>query len=682
MNEIRLMKEPIAAKHPHTLVKHGDIRVDDYYWLNQKENPDVISYLEAENDYFKESLKHTEALQQTLLDELRNRLVPDDASAPVFDNGFYYYYKFAKNKEYPIYCRYAESKADEQILLDVNELARPHSYYHVRELRVSPDNQIMGFAEDTVSRRIYTLKFVKLINGQYLSDCIPDTTGDYVWSNNGQIVFYTLREPQTLRAYKVMKHLIGTPTEQDQVVYEEKDPTFMIALNKSRSGKFIFINIQATLSTETWLIDADKPNDNLILFQKREHAHEYIIDHQEDRFFILTNWDAQNFRLMSCAVNNTVKESWKEIVPVKTDVLLESVDAFYHFIILTERKEGINKFRIIFNDGTEKYITFDEVAYMAYVGSNFRYDPQAIRLVYSSPSTPTTDYDYDIKTEKLTIIKEKQIPGNFDKQNYKVIRVFAFAEDGVKIPITLFYNKQQVKLKEPSPLLLYGYGSYGYSLDAYFNSDYLSLMDRGMIIALAHIRGGQEMGRAWYDDGKLLKKMNTFTDFIKCAEQLIEDGYTIPSKLMAMGGSAGGLLMGVIVNLRPDLFRAIVSAVPFVDVVTTMLDETIPLTTFEYDEWGNPNDPIYYEYMKSYSPYDNLQAQSYPAILVTAGLHDSQVQYWEPAKYVAKLRTVKSNNNPVYLYTEMAAGHSGASGRYQRYYETSKVYAFLLDQIE
>ncbi len=676
------MTAPIAAKHPFIIKKHDDIRIDEYYWLNQRENPEVISYLEAENEYFKTALKHTEPLQQELLDELKNRLIPDDASAPVFNNGFYYYHKFAKNKEYPIYCRYTKDKSDEQILLDVNELARQHAYYQVADLKVSPDNKLLCFAEDKVSRRIYTLKFINLVTGQPLTDSICDTSGDFAWSNDGHVVFYTLREPQTLRAYKVMKHLIGTSMDLDQVVYEEKDPTFMIALEKSRSGKYIFINNQATLSTETWLIDADKPHDKLTLFQKREYKHEYTIDHQGDRFLILSNLDAQNFKLMSCSVAQTSREFWSELVPVRSEVLLETVDAFSKFIVLTERRDGINQFRIIFNNGKETYVTFSEVAYMAFLGRNYNYDPQAIRIVYSSPSTPTTDYDFDVKTEKLTIIKEKRIPGNFDKKHYKVIREFAIAEDGTKIPITLFYNKQKVELHAPNPLLLYGYGSYGYSIDPYFNPDYLSLLDRGMMIALAHVRGGQEMGRAWYDEGKLLKKMNTFTDFIKCAEQLINAGYTTPSKLMAIGGSAGGLLIGAAINLRPTLFRAVVAAVPFVDVVTTMLDDTIPLTTFEYDEWGNPNDPTYYSYMKSYSPYDNLQPQSYPAILVTAGLHDSQVQYWEPAKYVAKLRTIEANKSPVYLYTEMKAGHSGASGRYERYFETSKIYAFLLDQIE
>jgi oligopeptidase B len=676
------MRKPIAAKHPHIIKKHDDIRIDEYYWLNQRENPEVISYLEAENDYFRSALKHTEPLQQELLDELKNRLIPDDASAPVYNNGFYYYHKFAKNKEYPIYCRFKNDKSDEQILLDVNELARNHAYYQVADLKVSPDNQILCYAEDTVSRRIYTLKFKNLVTGQLMTDSISDTSGDFAWANDGQVVFYTLREPQTLRAYKVMKHQIGTSMDLDQMVYEEMDPTFMIALGKSRSGKYIFINNQATLSTETWMIDADNPHGELTLFHKREYKHEYTIDHQGDRFLVLSNWDAQNFRLLSCSVNQTSKEFWSELIPVRTEVLLESVDAFQNFIVLTERKDGINQFRIIFNTGKETYVTFDEVAYMAFLGRNFNYNSEAIRIVYSSPSTPTTDYDFEINTESLIIIKEKQIPGNFDKKNYRVIREFGIAEDGTKIPITLFYNKQKVELNAPYPLLLYGYGSYGYSIDPYFNPDYLSLLDRGMMIALAHVRGGQEMGRAWYDDGKLLKKMNTFTDFIKCAEQLINAGYTSSSQLMAIGGSAGGLLIGAVINLRPTLFRAVVAAVPFVDVVTTMLDDTIPLTTFEYDEWGNPNDPIYYSYMKSYSPYDNLQPQSYPAILVTAGLHDSQVQYWEPAKYVAKLRTIEENMNPVYLYTEMTAGHSGASGRYERYFETSKIYAFLLDQIE
>jgi oligopeptidase B len=675
------MNPPKANKKEVVLEKHGDRRTDPYYWLNDRSNPEVITYLHQENAHTEAVLRPLMDFRQRLFEEMKSRIASTEISARVHKNGYYYYHRYEENKEHPVYCRVAENNGQEEILLDVNVLAEGHAYYQIGRVTVSEDNRVLCFAEDTVSRRIYTLRFKQANADQYYPEEIQGTSGDVVWASDHKTIFYVLRDPETLRAYKVMKHKLGASVDLDEVIYEEADETFLTGLRKSLSGRFIFIESEATLSTETWLLDADKPDKEPELFQIRKDRHEYAISHQDSRFFILSNSGAMNFKLFVCRVDCRSMEEWVEVIPEREDVLLEGVVAFEKYIVLTERYQGLNRIRILTNERQDYYVPFPDEAYMVYVGANYNYNGKRFRLNYSSPSTPPSEYDFSLEDRSLKLVYEKVVLGGFNKSNYEVKRLHCPGADGRQIPITLVYHKGIVKAGTTSPLLLYGYGSYGYSLDPYFSIDRLSLLDRGVIFAMAHVRGGQEMGRSWYEEGKLLQKMNTFTDFISCALHLIDHGYTSAKQLMAMGGSAGGLLMGAVANMRPDLFKAMVAAVPFVDVVTTMLDDRIPLTTFEYDEWGNPNDSVYYHYMKSYSPYDNIRNQSFPAMLITAGLHDSQVQYWEPAKYAARLREFQVGSEPILLYTEMDAGHSGASGRFERYRETALIYTFLLDQV-
>jgi oligopeptidase B len=674
-------ESPKAKKHELFLEKHGDRRSDPYYWLNDRTNPEVIDYLQQENAYTEAVMQPLLGFRETLFAEMKSRIAATEISARVHKNGFYYYHRYEENKEYPIYCRVAQNSEEEAVLLDVNALAAGHAYYQIGRVAVSEDNRVLCFAEDTVSRRIYTLRFKHATSDQYYPEQINGTSGEVIWANDHNTIFYVLRDPETLRAYRVMKHKLGTSVDLDELVYEETDETFLTGLRKSLSGRFIFIESEATLSTETWLLDADAPDKDPELFQGRKEKHEYAISHQDSRFFILSNFGAMNFKLCVCSLSCRNMEEWVEVVPERSDVLLEGVVAFEKYIVLTERFQGLNRIRILTNNREDYHVTFPDEAYMVYVGANYDYNGTRFRLNYSSPSTPPSEFDFTLEDKSLNVVYEKVVLGGFSKNNYEVKRLHCPGDDGRQIPITIVYHRERVKTGTPSPLLLYGYGSYGYSLDPYFSIDRLSLLDRGVIFAMAHIRGGQEMGRSWYEEGKLLRKMNTFTDFINCAAYLIANRYTSANQLLAMGGSAGGLLMGAVANMRPDLFKAMVAAVPFVDVVTTMLDDRIPLTTFEYDEWGNPNDPEYYFYMKSYSPYDNIKNQSYPAILITAGLHDSQVQYWEPAKYAARLRELQASSEPILLYTEMDAGHSGASGRFERYRETALIYSFLLDQV-
>lgn len=675
------MNPPQAIKKEVVLEKHGDQRSDPYYWLNDRANPEVIAYLNQENAHTEAVLRPLLGFREALFAEMKSRIAAKEISARVHKNGYYYYHRYEENKEHPVYCRATSNDGQEEILLNVNTLAEGHAYYQVGRMAVSEDNRTICFAEDTVSRRIYTLRFKSATSDQYYPEKIPGTSGDVVWANDHKTIFYVLRDPETLRAYRVMRHQLGTSVDLDEIVYEETDETYLTGIRKSLSGRFIFIESEATLSTETWLLDADNPNKEPELFQKRMERHEYAVSHQGSRFFILSNSGAMNFKLCVCPVDSRHMEDWVEVIPEREDVLLEGVVAFEKFIVLTERYQGLNRIRILTNDGQDYHVLFPDEAYMVYVGANYDYNGNRFRLHYSSPSTPPSEYDFSLENRSLNLVYEKEILGSFSKYNYEVKRLHCPAADGRQIPVTLVYHKGKVKAGTPSPLLLYGYGSYGYSLDPYFSIDRLSLLDRGVVFAMAHVRGGQEMGRMWYEEGKLLQKMNTFTDFISCASYLIDQGYTSAQQLMAMGGSAGGLLMGAVANMRPELFKAMVAAVPFVDVVTTMLDDRIPLTTFEYDEWGNPNDAVYYHYMKSYSPYDNIKKQAYPAMLITAGLHDSQVQYWEPAKYAARLREFQDSLEPILLYTEMDAGHSGASGRFERYRETALIYTFLLDQV-
>ncbi len=672
---------PDVEKIPKTLSILGDTRVDNYYWLNQRDNPKVIEYLKAENAYQEKMMKHTEKLQNKLYKEIVGRIKKTDKSVPYLNNGYYYYHRYVKGKEYPIYARKKGSvEAEEEILLNVPKMAKGYSFYQVRGLSVSPDNRFLCFGVDTVSRRKYTIHIKDLQTGKILADKIPNTTGGATWANDNKTVFYVVKD-STLRPHKVIRHILGTDPSQDVEIWHEKDNTFDTYVGKTKSNQYIVIGSYSTLSTEMRILKADTPYGTFTVFQKREPDHEYSIYHFEDRFYILTNWNAKNFRLMQTGLASTNKKYWKEVIPHRKDVLLDDIDVFKDYLALSERKDGLRQIRIIGQRNNQDfYLDFDEHVYTTYTTNNREFNTEKLRFQYSSLTTPETIYDYNMRTGEKELLKQEEVVGKFNPSDYQAERLWATARDGAQIPISLVYKKG-ISKDSPHPCLLYGYGSYGYSRDPYFNSARLSLLNRGFIYAIAHVRGGSEMGRYWYEDGKLLKKKNTFTDFIDCAQHLIEKNYTNPENLFAMGGSAGGLLMGAVVNMRPDLFKGVLALVPWVDVVTTMLDESIPLTTSEFDEWGNPKDKKYYDYMLSYSPYDNVKAQAYPAMLVTTGLHDSQVQYFEPTKWVAKLRDLKTDNNILIMDIDMETGHGGASGRFKRYERTALEYAFMLDQL-
>ncbi|MEO1409427.1 MAG: S9 family peptidase [Bacteroidota bacterium] len=670
---------PRAPKHDHQLERHGDVRVDPYYWLREREDQRVLDYLRAENTYTQHQLQATEGLQQALYEEIIGRIKQEDSSAPYTDRGYVYRTRYEAGKEYAVYTRFRGSlDAPEEILLNANERAQGHSYYANGSLRISPNNHLLAYGEDTLGRRIYTLRFKNLNTGEYLPDEIPNTTGSATWANDNQTVFYTVRD-EALRPYKIYKHRLGTDPSEDQEVYHETDDTFHSFVYKSKSQRFLLIASIQTLTTEYRILDADQPDGEWRVFQPRDKAGklEYSIDHYGDRFYLLTNYQAQNFRLMTCPLDATTKEHWEELIPHREDVLLEDLELFRDFLVLTERQNGITRIRVMPWAGEEHYVEFPEDAYLAYTGINREFDTSLVRIGYQSMKTPPSSFDYDMERRQLHLVKQDEILGGFASADYVAERHYAKVRDGAVVPISLVYHRDTPRDRS-APLLLYGYGSYGNSMEPYFSATRLSLLNRGFIFAIAHIRGGEEMGRHWYENGKLLHKKNTFYDFIDCGEYLIQEGYTATGQLYAMGGSAGGLLMGAVMNLRPDLWAGIIAAVPFVDVVTTMLDESIPLTAGEYDEWGNPNDPVFYEYIKSYSPYDNVRAADYPPLLVTTGLHDSQVQYWEPAKWVARLRELKTDDNVLLLHTNMDAGHGGASGRFARHKETAMDYAFLL----
>ncbi|MFZ2897336.1 MAG: S9 family peptidase [Saprospiraceae bacterium] len=673
------LSAPRAKQIPKELSIHGDTRIDPYYWLNERENPEVISYLQAENAYTDEMMSHLTGFKEKLYQEIIGRIRQTDMSVPYLDNGYYYFVRYEEGQEYPIYSRKKGSlDAPEEVMLDANELAKPFSYYQVGGAAVSPDNKIVAFGEDTLSRRIYTIRFKNLETGEFLEDAIPNTTGGAVWANDNQTVFYSVKDA-SLRAYKIYRHRLGTPASQDVEIYHEKDETFGVGIGKTKSKKYLVIASYQTVSTEFRYLDANDPEGAFKVIQPRERDHEYMADHYGDSWYIRTNWNAKNFRLMKTPEGKTGKENWTEVIAHREDVLIEGMELFSKYLVLEERQNGLLRLRVKpWQGGEEHYVDFGEEAYTVFPTSNYDFDTDLIRVNYTSLTTPSSVYDYNMQTRKLTLLKEQEVVGDFDKDNYHTERLYATARDGVKVPISLVYRKG-FKKDGTAPLLLYGYGSYGFSMDPTFNSARLSLLDRGFVFAIAHIRGGEEMGRQWYEDGKLLNKKNTFTDFIDCGEFLVREQYCAKDQLYAAGGSAGGLLMGAVVNMAPGMWKGVLAAVPFVDVVTTMLDESIPLTTGEYDEWGNPNDKTYYDYIKAYSPYDNVEAKDYPAMLVTTGLHDSQVQYWEPAKWVARLREVKTDQNPLLLHTNMETGHSGASGRFQRYKDTALEYAFLLD---
>ncbi len=669
---------PRAQKKIYHLAKHGHVRIDPYYWLCERYNPEVADYLNAENTFTEQSLKHTNLFQEKLFEEMRSRIKEDDSSVPFKKDNYWYYTRYEQGKEYPIYCRKSGSPgAKEEILMDVNKQASQHEYFQFSCFEVSPNHNMVAFAVDTVGRRKYTLCFKNLQTGEILADQIENVSNNFVWANDSRTVFYAHQHPQTLRSNAIYRHVLGE--SDDTCVYQEKDETFHVHLGKSLSQKYIFLVSLSTLQTEYRFLPADSPASAFKLFYPRKREHEYHIEHGGDRFFILTNENAKNFKVLQTPEKKIARRHWRQIVEHQEDVLVKKMTVFKDCLVLEEITQGLSNIRIINRATNESHrLDFEEPLYLTFLSTNPEYDTDTLRYGFESMKTPESIYDYHIPTRTKTLKKRQPVIGDFSPDNYVTERVWATAEDKTRIPISLIYRKEFQK--HPSnPAVIYGYGSYGFSMEPYFSPHRLSLLDRGFVFAIAHVRGGAEMGRWWYENGRQMYKKNTFTDFIACSEFLINQGYTSSDHLYAMGGSAGGLLMGAIANMRPDLYNGIIADVPFVDVLTTMLDDSIPLTTNEYDEWGNPHIKEFYDYILSYSPYDNVTAQNYPNMLVLTSFHDSQVQYWEPAKWVAKLRDMKTDNNQLLLKTYMKAGHSGLSGRFQKIRDLALRYAFIFN---
>ena len=692
-------KVPLATKEAKKLEKHGDVRVDDYFWMRLSDDQKnalekdahtkkVVSYLEEENVYYNEVTKPTKPFQEELFEEMKGRIKEDDSSVPYKDNGYFYITSYKVGNQYPIYSRKKENlEAKEEILFDVNEMAKDFDYYQLGGLNVSNNNKLIVFATDTVSRRQYFLRIKNLETGEIYKDIIENTSGGSVWANDNKTIFYTKKDPVTLRSSSVYRHVLGTPTSDDVEVFHEKDDTFGTYVTKSKSDKYIIIGSYSTVSSESQYLDADNPTGEFTMIQPRERDLEYSVSHFGGHFYLLTNkGNATNFKLMKTPISKTSKENWVDVIPHREDTLLEDFSIFKGFLVLEERTNGLNKIRIKRWDKKEDYyLPFNEETYSVGVYANPDFDTDVIRYSYNSFTTPSSVIDFNMNDQSKEVKKEQEVLGDkFKKENYLSKRVWATTRDGKKVAISMVYHKDTALTKN-TPILQYAYGSYGYTIPDSFSTTRLSLLDRGFVYALAHIRGSEYLGREWYDDGKMLNKKNTFNDFVDCSQYLIDNQFTSPKHLYAMGGSAGGLLMGAIINMNPELFNGIIASVPFVDVVSTMLDDSIPLTTGEYDEWGNPNEKKYYDYIKSYSPYDQVEAKDYPNIMVTTGFHDSQVQYWEPAKWVAKLRNLKTDKNLLFLDTNMEAGHGGASGRFDSLKETAKMYTFFLaleDKIE
>ena len=677
---------PIAVKKEKKLVIHDDARIDNYYWLNDRENPEVISYLEEENKYTDALLKSTKSLQERLFNEMKSRIKEDDNSVPYFYNDYWYTTKYEKGKDYPVYTRkYKDLNAEDEIILDVNSLAKGYKYFRVSGISISPDNKKVAYGVDTLSRRIYTIKVKNLVTNEMYSDNIDGVESYATWAADSETIFYTGKDIQTLRSDKIYRHKLDNDQKDDVLVFEEKDETFSTYVYPSKSREYIMIGSGSTMSSEFSYLSSNSPLDSFKLIQERERGLEYRPYHFDDMFYISTNIDkSTNFKLVKTPISSPSKSNWEDVIPHRDDVLLEEVDFFRNFMVIGERNNGLLKIRIKSWDGTEDYyigfksgFDFEKETYNASIDLNPDYDTNVLRYNYTSLTTPYSVIDYNVETQEEEIKKQQEVlGGKFDSKNYTSERLFATAHDGIKIPISIVRHVN-TELNQDTPILQYGYGSYGITIDPSFSSVRLSLLDRGFVFAIAHIRGSQYLGRPWYENGRMLSKKNTFRDFVSCSKFLIENNYTSKDHLYAEGGSAGGLLMGAIMNMAPEIYNGVISAVPFVDVITTMLDETIPLTSSEYDEWGNPNDKEYYDYMKSYSPYDNVRKVEYPNTLVTTGLHDSQVQYWEPAKWVAKLRTYHQGDNMIMLHTNMNTGHSGASGRFEPLKEIAMEYAFL-----
>ena len=672
-------RPPVAKVVPERLETHGDVRVDDYHWLRQREDPEVIAYLEAENAYTRALMAPTEGLQEELYQEMVGRVRQDDSTVPWALGDYLYYTRYEEGKQYPLHCRRKGSMdAPEEVLLDVEAMAPGQGYFSVGRWEVSPGGGLLAYGVDTRGRRFYTIEIKDLERGRVL-ERIPDVTSNIVWAEDDRTLFYARQDPETLRSYQIWRHRVGTDPARDVLVYQEDDETFGCRISKTRSREYLLIGSSQTLTTEYRALEADDPIGEFRVIEPRERGHEYHVDHHGEHFYLRTNLDASNSRLVRAPVDRPGREHWEEVLPHRGDVLLQGIELFRDHLVVRERRDGLVRLRIRpFSGEGEHEIDFSEPAYSARPRSNREFDTAVLRIGYSSLTTPDSVYDYDMRTRERKLRKRQEVRGGFDPLHYRAERLWAPAPDGTRVPISLV-GRRRAEPGGPRPVLLYGYGSYGASMDARFRPNVLSLLDRGFCFAIAHVRGGQEMGRHWYEDGKLLRKLNTFTDFIACGEHLVEQGYARPDGLYAMGGSAGGLLVGAAVNMAPELFAGVIAEVPFVDVVTTMLDASIPLTTSEWDEWGDPRDPTYYHYMLSYSPYDQVEAQAYPHLLVTAGLHDSQVQYWEPAKWVARLRATKTDDHRLLFKCDMEAGHGGVSGRYRQYRDQAFQYAFLLD---
>jgi len=672
---------PVAERIPHSDTLFNDVRVDYYHWLRDRNNPKVIEYLKAENAYTEAMTEHTKPLREKLYQEMVGRIKETDLSVPVKRGIYYYYSRTEKGLQYPIYCRKKGSPdAEEEIILDQNELAKGHKFFQMGVFEVSPNHRYLAYSVDTTGSETYTVYVKDLEKNEILPESIPNTYYTLAWANDNKTFFYTVLD-DAKRPFKLFRHKLGSDPANDALTHHEKDERFFITVRRSKSGEFIFMDLESQVTSEERFLKADAPDQNFKVFKPRQYKVEYFIDHQGKYFYIRTNEQAVNFKLMRAPVNHPGRKYWEEVIPHNPKIMIEDIDVFKDYLVVLLRDRGQKKIRVTsLRNGKTYFIDFKEPVYTVYLTGNREYDTNLLRFNYQSLITPSSIYDYNMLTQKRELKKKKEVLGGYDPANYSMERVWATAKDGVKIPVSIVYRKG-LKKDGTNPAYLYGYGSYGISRDPYFSSNIFSLIDRGFIYAIAHIRGGGDLGRQWYEDGKLLKKKNTFTDFIACAEFLINEGYTNPQKLSIAGGSAGGLLMGAVTNMRPDLFKAVIAHVPFVDVLNTMLDPTLPLTVIEYDEWGNPNVKKYYWYIKSYSPYDNVKAQDYPNMLVTAGLNDPRVSYWEPAKWVAKLRSLKTDDNLLLLKTNMGAGHSGASGRYDYLKEVAFDYAFLIDRI-
>ncbi|WP_421668965.1 S9 family peptidase [Shewanella chilikensis] len=684
MNSENKLVAPVAEKRPHTMSLHGVTRTDDYYWLRDDERkaPDVIDYLERENAYTAARLKPWEPLKQKLFKELTSRLEQDESSVPYRWHNHWYYRRFEAGLEYPVIARSREFNGEEQLLLDVNRRAEGQEFYALGGVSVSPDEQILAFAEDTLSRRIYSVYFKDLATGEQLADKLTGVDGRVVWSNDNRYVFYIAKDPQTLLGYQVFRHKLGSPQSEDLLVYEEQDDTFYISLGKSLDESLIVLHHESTTTSEVSLLDANAPLGEFRAFLPREEGHEYSIAKRGDEFFILSNWQATNFRLMkTTAADAGDKRKWQQVLAHDPEVRLEDLLLLDDYLIVQSRSQGLSHIKVYpHTDLSRGYeLTFDDPAYVVGLDINPSQHSRELRLYYSSPTTPESIYSYQLdKPGERKLLKQEKVLGDFEPGNYQAERLLIPARDGAQVPVTLVYRKDKFRKDGSNPLYQYGYGAYGHIIEPDFDASVLSLLDRGVVYAIAHVRGGEMLGRPWYDDGRLFNKRNSFNDFEDTTRALLDLGYAAPGKVVAAGGSAGGLLMGAVVNQAPDLYLAVAAHVPFVDIVTTMLDESIPLTTNEYDEWGNPNDKPYFDYMLSYSPYDNIRHQAYPHLLVTTGLHDSQVQYFEPAKWVAKLRNYKTDDNLLLLQTDMEAGHGGKSGRFRQFEDTALEYAFFL----